>query len=133
MYIIVNESHTECDIVLSNCEKLCGDKCTIECVQELVKRVPDQIGGVKDRAYNLFENLEIDNFSILPGSESKLLKGLELGCTGIITAACNVTSALARKDYDDFLQKKEKTVNEKNDDVRNICEKYKLMTGLHDN
>ena len=33
----------------------------------------------------------------MPGSESKLLKGLELGCSGIITATCNVTAQLIKK------------------------------------
>jgi len=130
-YTKVIEAHPECEIVLYNFEKLCGYKFSVECVQELVKRFPEQIVGVKDSSYNLFENLEIDNFSILPGSESKLLKGLELGCTGIITATCNVTSALARKVYDDFLEKKEQTVNQKLCDVRNIFEKYNLISGLH--
>jgi len=71
-------------IILYNFEKLCGYKFSIECVEELVKRFPKQIIGVKDSSYNLYEHLKIDNFSILPGSESKLLKGLELGCDGII-------------------------------------------------
>ena len=31
----------------------------------------------------------------MPGSESKLLTGLEYGCDGIITATCNVTAQLA--------------------------------------
>jgi 4-hydroxy-tetrahydrodipicolinate synthase len=130
-YTKIIEAHPECEIVLYNFEKLCGYKFSVECVQELVKRFPEQIVGVKDSSYNLFENLEIDNFSILPGSESKLLKGLELGCSGIITATCNVTSALARKVYDDFLEKKEQTVNQKLCDVRNIFEKYNLISGLH--
>ena len=130
-YTKIIEAHPGCEIVLYNFEKLCGYKFSIECVQELVKRFPEQIIGVKDSSYNLFENLEIDNFSILPGSESKLLKGLELGCSGIVTATCNVTSALARKVYDDFLQKKEQTANQKLCDVRNIFEKYNLISGLH--
>ena len=94
------------------------------------KIISKQIIGVKDSSYNLFENLKIDNFSILPGSESKLLKGLELGCSGIITATCNVTSALARKVYDDFFDKKEQTVNQKLCDVRNTFEKYNLISGF---
>ena len=130
-YSKIIDAYPECEIVLYNFEKLCGYKFTVECVQELVKLFPEQIIGVKDSSYNLFENLEIDNFSILPGSESKLLKGLELGCSGIITATCNVTSALARKVYDDFLEKKEQTVNQKLCDVRNIFEKYNLISGLH--
>ena len=130
-YTKIIEAHPECEIVLYNFEKLCGYKFSVECVQELVKRFPEQIIGVKDSSYNLFENLEIDNFSILPGSESKLLKGLELGCSGIITATCNVTSALARKVYDDFFDKKEQTVNQKLCDVRSAFEKYNLISGLH--
>ncbi|MDB2363345.1 dihydrodipicolinate synthase family protein [Candidatus Pelagibacter bacterium] len=130
-YSKIIDAHPDCEIVLYNFEKLCGYKFTVECVQELVKLFPEQIIGVKDSSYNLFENLEIDNFSILPGSESKLLKGLELGCSGIITATCNVTSALARKVYDDFFDKKEQIVNQKLCDVRNTFEKYNLISGLH--
>ena len=78
-YTKIIEALPESEIVLYNFEKLCGYKFSIECVEELVKRFPEQIIGVKDSSYNLFENLKLDNFSILPGSESKLLKGLELG------------------------------------------------------
>jgi len=130
-YSKIIDVHPTCEIVLYNFEKLCGYKFSIECVQELVKLFPQQIIGVKDSSYNLFENLKIDNFSILPGSESKLLKGLELGCSGIITATCNVTSGLARKVYDDFFDKKEQTANQKLCDVRSTFEKYNLISGLH--
>jgi 4-hydroxy-tetrahydrodipicolinate synthase len=130
-YSKIIDAIPDCEIVLYNFEKLCGYKFSVECVQELVKLFPEQIIGVKDSSYNLFENLKIDNFSILPGSESKLLKGLELGCSGIITATCNITSTLARKVYDDFFDKKEQTVNQKLCDVRNTFEKYNLISGLH--
>ena len=46
--------------------------------------------------------IKIPNFLIFPGSELKLLKGLKLGNSGIISAICNVTASLARKVYDDF-------------------------------
>ena len=118
-------------VVLYNFEKLCGYKFSIECVEKLVKKFPKQIVGVKDSSYNLYENLKIDNFSILPGSESKLLKGLELGCTGIITATCNVTAGLSREVYNDFIEKKEQTKNKMLCDVRNTFEKFNLISGLH--
>ena len=130
-YTKIIEALPESEIVLYNFEKLCGYKFSIECVEELVKRFPEQIIGVKDSSYNLFENLKLDNFSVLPGSESKLLKGLELGCSGIITATCNVTSELARKVYDDFITGNDQTVNQKLCDVRNSFEKYNLISGLH--
>ena len=118
-------------IILYNFEKLCGYKFSIECIEELVKRYPKQIVGVKDSSYNLYEHLKIDNFSVLPGSESKLLKGLELGCAGVITATCNVTGSLSRKVYDDFINKKEQTTNEMLCKVRNTFEKFNLISGLH--
>ena len=130
-YSKIINAHPECQIILYNFEKLSGYKVSVECVKELVRLFPKQIIGVKDSSYNLYENLKIDNFSIMPGSESKLLKGLELGCSGIITATCNVTSALARKVYDDFFDKKEQTANQKLCDVRNTFEKYNLISGLH--
>ena len=118
-------------IILYNFEKLCGYKFSIECVEELVKKFPNQIVGVKDSSYNLYEYLKIDNFSVLPGSESKLLKGLEIGCAGVITATCNVTAGLSRKVYDNFIEKKEQTTNETLCNVRNTFEKFNLISGLH--
>ena len=130
-YRKIVEAIPDSKIILYNFEKLCGYKFSVECVQELVNRFPDQIVGVKDSSYNLFENLKLDNFSVMPGSESKLLKGLELGCSGIITATCNATAELARKVYDDFLDGRSQTVNEKLCDVRGEFEKYNLISGLH--
>ena len=118
-------------IILYNFEKLCGYKFSIECVEQLVKKFPKQIVGVKDSSYNLYEHLKIDNFSVLPGSELKLLKGLELGCAGIITATCNVTASLSRKVYEDFIEKKQQTTNEKLCNVRSAFEKFNLISGLH--
>ena len=130
-YSKIVEAVPNCEIVLYNFEKLCGYKFTIECVKELVKKFPYQIVGVKDSTYNLFESLKIDNFSIFPGSELKLLKGLELGCSGIITATCNVTAQLSRKVYDDFFSGKEQSDNQKLCKVRKSFDKYNLISGLH--
>ena len=123
--------HQNIQIILYNFEKLCGYKFSIDCVIKLVEKYPSQIVGIKDSSYNLFEILKIDNFSVLPGSESKLLKGLELGCSGIITATCNVTSKLARKVYDDFHNKEDQTENEKLCKVRAVFDKFNLVSALH--
>ena len=130
-YTKLVESVPECKIILYNFEKLCGYKFSIDCVQELVKKFPNQIVGVKDSSYNLFENLKLKNFSIFPGSELKLLKGLQLGCSGIITATCNVTAKLSRKVYDDFISGKEQSDNQKLCDVRSVFDKFNLISGLH--
>ncbi len=118
-------------IILYNFEKLSGYKFSENSVYKLVENFPNQIIGVKDSSYNLFEKLKIDNFSLMPGSESKLLNGLELGCSGIITATTNATASLARNVYDNFLNKKKQNLNEKLCEVRAVFEKYNLISGLH--
>ena len=121
----------DCKIILYNFEKLCGYAFSIDVVERLVKDFPNQIVGVKDSTYNLYEKLKINNFSIFPGSETKLLKGLKLGCNGIISAVCNVTAPIARKVYDDFMNKKPQIVNEKLCAIRKAFDKYNLISALH--
>tara|TARA_Y100000816_G_scaffold118215_1_gene82961 strand:- start:2168 stop:3052 length:885 start_codon:yes stop_codon:yes gene_type:complete len=130
-YSKIVEASPQSKIILYNFEKLSGYKFSLKCVEDLVKSFPDQIVGVKDSSYNLYENLKLENFSVMPGSETKLLSGLKLGCSGIITATCNVTSQLARKVYDDFKNGKDQTVNQKLCDVRQVFDKYNLISAIH--
>jgi len=130
-YSNVIQKVPESKIILYNFEKLSGYKFSIEVVEKLVKDFPKQIIGIKDSTYNLYDKLKIPNFFIFPGSETKLLKGLEIGNSGIISAICNVTGALARKVYDDFHHKKNQTFNEKLCAVRTAFDKYSLIAGLH--
>jgi len=130
-YSKIVEAAPNSRIILYNFEKLCGYKFSLECVQELVKKFPEQIIGIKDSSYNIYKNLRLKDFSILPGSETKLVEGLEIGCSGIITATCNVTAELSRKVYDDFISKKVQTENEKLINVRSAFDKYNLISGLH--
>ena len=130
-YANIVQQVPESKIILYNFEKLSGYKFNIKIIEKLVKDFPKQIVGVKDSTYNLYETLKIPNFMIFPGSETKLLKGLELGCSGIISATCNVTAPLARKVYDDFNQGKKQSSNEKLCSVRKVFDKYNLISGLH--
>jgi len=130
-YANVVQKVPESKIILYNFEKLSGYKFSVKIIEKLVKDFPKQIVGVKDSTYNLYEVLKIPNFLIFPGSELKLLKGLELGNSGIISAICNVTASLARKVYDDFQNKKKQTFNEKLCAVRKVFDNYNLISGLH--
>jgi len=130
-YTKIIETIPECKIILYNFEKLCGYKFSLDCVEKLVKKFPDQIKGVKDSSYNLFKDLKLENFAIFPGSELKLLDGLQLGCSGIITATCNVTAKISRKVFDDFHSGKEQSLNQKLCDVRKAFDRYNLISGLH--
>ena len=130
-YSRIIEALPESEIILYNFEKLSGYVFSLECIEKLVSKFPKQIIGVKDSSYNLYKKLKIDNFSIMPGSEIKLLEGLSIGCSGIITATANVTASLARNVYDDFVNKRDQTQNQKLCEVRSTFDKFNLISGLH--
>ncbi len=118
-------------IVLYNFEKLSGYLFNEKIIKILVDDFPKQIIGCKDSSYNLFETLKIPGFNIFPGSETKLLKGLEQGCSGCISAVTNVTHSLARKVFDDFKKNINQSANDKLISVREAFDGYNLISGLH--
>ena len=118
-------------IVIYNFQKLSGYIFSIDAITKLVKSFPKNIIGVKDSYYNLYENLRIKNFLIFPGSEAKLLKGLEKGSSGVISAVTNSTHFLARKVFDDFENKITQTKNDQLIGVRETFDGYNLISALH--
>ena len=118
-------------IVIYNFQKLSGYLFSVEAITKLVKSFPKNIIGVKDSSYNLYENFKIKDFLIFPGSEAKLLKGLELGCSGCISAVTNVTHSLARKVFDDFENQIPQTKNEQLKKVRETFDSYNLISAMH--
>ena len=130
-YSLLIKAVPKIKIILYNFEKLSGYKFSAEFVTKLVKAYPDNIIGCKDSSYNLFENLKLPNFLMFPGSEAKLLKGLELGCAGCISAVTNVTHSLARKVFDDFEKKETQSANDKLIEVRETFDQYNLISALH--
>ena len=118
-------------IVIYNFQKLSGYIFSIDAITKLVKSFPKNIIGVKDSSYNLYENLKIKNFLIFPGSEAKLLKGLEKGSSGVISAVTNSTHSLARKVFDDFENKMPQTKNDQLIGVRETFDGYNLISALH--
>jgi len=130
-YANIIERVPESEIILYNFSKLSGYSFSIKIIEKLVKDFQKQIVGLKDSDYQIYDKLKIPNFMIFPGSETKLLKGLELGNSGIISAICNVTASLARKVYDDFHGKKKQTFNERLCAIRKVFDKNNLISGLH--
>ncbi len=118
-------------IILYNFEKLSGYKFSIDAVNRLVKMYPKNVIGCKDSSYNLYEKLKLPNFLMFPGTEAKLLKGLELGCSGCISAITNVTHSLSRKVFDDFENKKTQTKNDQLIAVREVFDKFNMISALH--
>ena len=130
-YLRLIRANPKVKIIIYNFEKLSGYKFSAEMVVKLVKNFPENIVGCKDSTYNLFENLKLPNFLMFPGSEAKLLKGLEIGCSGCISAVTNVTHSLSRKVFDDFENKVPQSYNEKLINVRETFDQFNLISALH--
>ena len=130
-YKRIIENIPKVKIILYNFEKLSGFKFEVDFVKKLVSSYPRNIIGCKDSTSNLYEKIKIKDFLIFPGDESKLLKGLEIGCSGCISAVTNVTHKLAREVFDDFEKNKPQKLNEKLISVRQTFNKYNLISGLH--
>ena len=118
-------------IVLYNFSKLASNYAFSE---EICKKLTNEFGteafiGMKDSTGNCWENLKIDNFSMLVGNEINLLKNLELGGSrGVISATTQCCPSLARKVF----EKKDQGDNEKMSAIRNAFDATgNLITAVH--
>ena len=119
-------------ICLYNYEKLCGYKFSVQVIERLVKDFGKTIVAAKDSSGNLINELDIESFKIFPGTELKLLEGLQSQKThGLISAVANISSKISRQVYDDHLNKKKQTVNNLNCAIRKIMDKRSLIAGVH--
>ena len=125
------ERINNCKVILYNYEKLCGYKFSVECIKQLKDQFPKQIIGVKDSTGNIFNKIKLNNFAVLLGTEENLMNSLKMGCHGVISATCNVTSYIARKVYDDFNNDKNSSLNEKLSLIRKAFNNFDLVSGLH--
>ena len=130
-YTKIIENIPKVKIIIYNFEKLSGFKFELDFLKKLVSTYPKNIIGCKDSTYNLYEEVKIKDFLMFPGDESKLLKGLEIGCSGCISAIANVTHKLAREVFDDFQKNRPQKSNDKLISVRHTFDKYNLISGLH--
>ena len=130
-YTKILESVPDCKIILYNFEKLSGYKFNKEIVKKLKSDFSKNIIGCKDSSYNLFQDLKLKDFLIFPGSEAKLLEGLELGCAGCISAVTNVTHSISRKVFDDFNNNQKQEKNKLLIQVRELFDKYHLISAVH--
>ncbi len=130
-YTKIIENIPKVKIIIYNFEKLSGFKFELDFLKKLVSTYPKNIIGCKDSTYNLYEEVRIKDFLMFPGDESKLLRGLEIGCSGCISAIANVTHKLAREVFDDFQKNRPQKSNEKLINVRHTFDKYNLISGLH--
>ena len=76
-------------------------------VQKLIDNYSENIIGCKDSSSSVWDKMKYpSSFSMFVGSEIKLIKNLELGGAGVISATTNCTHSIAREVFDNFKNNK---------------------------
>lgn len=104
-------------IYLYHFPKMSGIAFSIPLIQQLLKKYPKIIVGIKDSSGD-FSNMkamvqQIPNFQVFAGTEKYLLDIIKIGGAGCISATGNVTCPLAGEIYK--LWQKKKAAKKKND------------------
>ena len=130
--IINTVKSTNLRIFLYNIPQVSGVTISIDLVNRLKKEFSDTITGIKDSSGN-FENTkkykEIKNFIVYPGSEKFLYDGLNIGCSGCISATTNVNIEAAKL-INSFDKSEGESINKKIKSVRDVFEKYPVIPAL---
>ena len=108
---------------------------SLKLIERLAARYPKNIAGIKDSSGDwtqtqAFNDLGIENFAVFCGSESYLLRNMQAGGAGCISATANVNPSaindLCSHWQDDNAELRQEKLNR----VRNIFQTYPMIAGL---
>jgi 4-hydroxy-tetrahydrodipicolinate synthase len=130
---IINEVNSKnLKVFLYNIPQVSGVTISVDLINRLKKEFSDIIAGIKDSSGN-FENTkkykEVKNFIVYPGSEKFLHDGLNIGCSGCISATTNVNIEAAKL-IDSFNTTEGTLINQRIKTVRDVFEKYPVIAAL---
>ena len=95
VHLIDTVNHPNLKIYLYHIPQVAGVGIPVDVVKQLHHQFPDIIIGIKDSSGD-WENtktlLEIESLIVYPGSELPLIKALDLGANGCISATANLNS-----------------------------------------
>lgn len=122
--------HVSIPVILYNIPKNTGNNLDPETVSSLSKH--KNIMGIKDSSGNLeqikayIENTKEEDFCVLSGSDSLILKSLQLGATGAIAATSNLLTDIDVAIYQSFLDGNIKVAKQKQDDIEELRHVLKM-------
>jgi len=134
--IINRIDNQDLKIYLYNFPQLSGIALSVDLVEILSKKFPNNIIGYKDSSGDWDNTSQVmekcPQISMFPGSEIFLSKALEKGAAGVITGTGNVNPGMVKQTYEAFYNDKEKSINlqKKIDTFRTAVQKYPLISAL---
>jgi len=125
----------EARIVLYSFDKLMHFKFSVSLVTKLKLEFSEVYIGIKDSSGNLWDNLNLPDFSVFVGNEAKLITGLKNKTVcGVISATSNIQPFEIAKVYNDFKNNKlDESLNQKIINVRKAFEGHgnNLTSAVH--
>jgi 4-hydroxy-tetrahydrodipicolinate synthase len=111
-----------------------GVPISLDLIERLARRYPEQIAGVKDSNGD-WSNIDamLRNFpqlAIFPASESFLIRAMPLGAAGCISATINVNPAAISELCAGWAEPGAATAQQQVDRVRQIFQKYPMIAAL---
>ena len=108
---------------------------SLQLIEKLLKRYPRYVAGIKDSSgdWSNTQNMldeKWDNFSIFAGSESFLLKTMQNGGAGCISATANINPKKIFDVYKYWKKSDSIDMQEELNVLRNIVQSYPLIPAL---
>ena len=108
---------------------------SLKLIEALLKKFPNTIAGIKDSSGDWNNTQQMldekwDDFGIFAGSESFLLKTMQQGGAGCISATANINPRKIYNVYKNWQKSNASYMQEEIDRVRSIVQKYPLIPAL---
>ena len=108
---------------------------SLKLIEALLKKFPNTIAGIKDSSGDWNNTQQMldekwDDFGIFAGSESFLLKTMQQGGAGCISATANINPRNIYNVYKNWQKSNASYMQEEIDKVRYIVQKYPLIPAL---
>ena len=104
-------------------------------VNQLVSKYPEVVAGIKDSSGDWnqtesFHKLNLPNFRIFCGSESFLLKNMQVGGAGCISATANVNPLAINELFENWAHPDAELQQNRVNKIRNIFQRYPMIPAL---
>ena len=104
-------------------------------VNKLVSKYPEVVAGIKDSSGDWnqtesFHKLNLPNFRIFCGSESFLLKNMQVGGAGCISATANVNPLAINELFENWAHPDAELQQNRVNKIRNIFQRYPMIPAL---
>ena len=108
---------------------------SLKLIEALLKKFPNTIAGIKDSSGDWNNTQQMldekwDDFGIFAGSESFLLRTMQQGGAGCISATANINPRNIYNVYKNWQKSNASYMQEEIDRVRSIVQKYPLIPAL---